>query len=82
MSDKKTILTFQILSTVFTIILGTILHYTYKWSNKNPLVGTFSAVNESTWEHLKLLYFPMLLSIIIGYFYFNGFERKNQSCFA
>ena len=69
MSDKKTILTFQILSTVFTVILGTILHFTYKWSNKNPLVGTFSAVNESTWEHLKLLFFPMLITTIIGYLY-------------
>lgn len=69
MSDKKTILTFQILSTVFTVILGTILHFTYKWSNKNPLVVTFSAVNESTWEHLKLLFFPMLITTIIGYLY-------------
>ena len=69
MIDKNTILTFQILSAIFTIVLGTILHFTFKWSNKNPLVGSFSAVNESTWEHLKLLFFPILISIIVGYFY-------------
>jgi len=76
---KNTILIFQILSTIFTIILGTILHYTFKWSNKNPLVGTFSAVNESTWEHLKLLFFPMLITIIVGYFYI-GKDIPNFIC--
>ena len=67
--DKKSVLIFQIISAIFTIILGTILHFTYGWLNKNLLVGAFSAVNESTWEHLKLLFFPMLISTIIGYFY-------------
>ncbi len=70
-SDKKSILRFQIISTIFTILLGTILHFTYQWSNNNLLVGAFSAVNESTWEHLKLLFFPMLITTIIGYFYFG-----------
>ena len=79
MIDKNAILTFQILNTIFTIILGTILHYTFKWSNKNPLVGTFSAVNESTWEHLKLLFFPMLISIIAGYLYI-GKDIPNFIC--
>ena len=73
MIDKKAILIFEIASTIFTIILGTILHYTYKWSNKNPLVGAFSAVNESTGEHLKLLFFPMLITTIVGYFYVGDF---------
>ena len=45
----------------FTIFLGTLLHFTYEWSGANKLVGLFSAVNESTWEHLKLLCVPMLL---------------------
>lgn len=72
-SDKKSILISQIISTIFTIILGTILHFTYQWSDKNLIVGSFSAVNESTWEHLKLLFFPMLITTIIGYFYL----RKN-----
>ena len=68
--DKKSILIFQIISAIFTIVLGTILHFTFLWSDKNLLVGAFSAVNESTWEHLKLLFFPMLITTIIGYFYF------------
>lgn len=35
-------------------ILGSVLHFTYAWSGRNKLVAIFSAVNESTWEHIKL----------------------------
>ena len=69
MYNNKSILRFQVISAVFTLILGTILHFTFQWSNDNLYVGAFSAINESTWEHLKLLFFPMLITTIIGYFY-------------
>ena len=77
MKNKKMILKFQIFSAIFTMILGTILHFTFEWSGNNHFVAAFSAVNESTWEHLKLLFFPMLLTTIIGYFYIG----KNTSSF-
>ena len=60
---------YQIISIIFTFILGTLLHFTYQLSGENSVVAIFSAINESVWEHLKLLYFPMLLTTIIGYFY-------------
>lgn len=77
MKKQNLVFKFQIISAVFAIILGTLLHFTYDWSNNNLLVGSFSAVNESTWEHLKLLFFPMLITTIIGYFYIG----KNVSNF-
>ena len=42
---------------LFISILGVLLHFTYEWSDDNRIVGLFSAVNESTWEHLKLFFF-------------------------
>ena len=45
------------------------MHFTFQWSNKNSFIGVFSAVNESTWEHLKLLFYPMLVTIILGNFF-------------
>lgn len=69
--DSKKIFKYQILSAIFAIILGTILHFTYEWSGKNAFVGAFSSINESTWEHLKLAFFPMLVTAIIGYFIFG-----------
>lgn len=76
---NKFIFKFQLFSTIFIAILGTFFHFTYNWSEENFIVGLFSAVNESTWEHLKLLFFPTLLTIIIGYFYI-GKDIPNFLC--
>ncbi len=35
-------------------ILGSVLHFTYEWTGQNKFVAYFAAVNESTWEHIKL----------------------------
>ena len=42
----------------WTIAVGSLLHFTFEWSQGSLLVGLFSAVNESVWEHLKLLFVP------------------------
>ena len=61
----------EIIGLIFCIILGTIGHFLYEWSNRNFIVSLFSSVNESTWEHLKILFFSMLITTIIGYFYYK-----------
>jgi hypothetical protein len=42
------------------VIAGTLLHFVYGWSGRNPLAGLVSPVNESVWEHTKLLVFPVV----------------------
>lgn len=79
MLKRHSILKFEILGTVFELILGILLHFTFDWFNNNLLIGTFSAVNESTWEHLKLLFFPMLIVTIIGYVYTKNYN-SNYLC--
>ena len=64
------------ISIIFSIVIGTLLHFTYEWFGENFFVGAFSAVNESTWEHLKLVFFPMAIIAFVGYFIF-GKEIKN-----
>ena len=51
-----------------TLCLGTLLHFAFQWSGESPLIGAVAPVNESTWEHLKLLFTPLLLSSLAGYF--------------
>lgn len=60
---------FQILSVIFVWITGTLLHFTHDWFPNSTVFTIISAVNESTWEHLKLVFFPMLFMTMIGYFY-------------
>lgn len=58
----------EIAGFIFVVVVGTLLHFVYHWSGNAPIVGIISPVNESTWEHLKLLFVPMLLFSIIEYF--------------
>lgn len=57
---------YTIIGTIFVIILGALAHFFYDWSNQNVIVGLFAPVNESTWEHMKLAFFPMLLFSVIA----------------
>ncbi len=54
-------------SFLFTTILGSLSHFLYSFSNSHFLIGLFSPINESVWEHLKMLYFPSVLSLIFLY---------------
>ena len=57
---------------------GTILHFLYDWTGENPWVSPFSGVNESTWEHMKLLFWPLFLFALVQRFFFR--EQKNYWC--
>jgi len=50
---------------VFISLLGTALHFTYDLSGGNLLVAVFSSVNESVWEHLKLVFWPAAVFVLI-----------------
>ncbi len=52
---------YTIIGIIFVILTGTLFHFLYNWTNKNFIVGLFTPINESVWEHMKLLFFPMLL---------------------
>lgn len=43
-----------IIETVAVTLIGSLLHFTYAWSGERKWVAIFAAVNESTWEHVKL----------------------------
>lgn len=59
---------------IFIIVLGSIFHFTYEWSGENEFVASFSATNESVWEHLKLLLYPTVIACLIVY----GFTKGNN----
>lgn len=57
-------------------LIGTLFHFTYAFSGQNIMVALFSAVNESVWEHMKLVFFPLILFAILEY-WFWGKQQKN-----
>ena len=58
------------LSVIIISVLGTLAHFFYDWAHHNRVVGLFSAVNESTWEHIKIaLTATFLWGLIDGFLY-------------
>lgn len=53
---------------------GTILHFLYDWTGGSILVAPFSGVNESTWEHMKLLFWPLFLFALVQRLFFKDHE--------
>ena len=49
---------------LWTLMIGTLSHFFYQWSGENFFVGLLSPVNETIWEHLKLLFFPALFYML------------------
>ena len=54
-------------SVTAVIVLGSLCHFLYDWSGGLSLAALFCPVNESVWEHLKLLYFPFLLVSLVSF---------------
>lgn len=64
---------FIIINSIIIIILAFISHFVYDYF-KSDITSIFFPVNESIWEHMKLLYTPFLIDALILYFYF---EKSN-----
>ena len=56
---------------VFITLLGSLFHFIFELSGFNPVVGAFSAVNESVWEHLKIGFWPLIIYTAIEYWQIN-----------
>ncbi len=72
---KRSINAWSLLGFAVTSLLGTLLHFVYEWTGKSILAAPFSAVNESTWEHMKLLFFPMLIFSLVESRFFREYDN-------
>lgn len=61
-----------IIGILFVLVMGTLAHFLYDWTGNNHIVGLFTPINESIWEHMKLLFFPMLIYSCIMILKFHG----------
>ena len=76
---KNSLRRWQIAGFIFTAVFGAVLHFLYDWTNQNGVAALFSAVNESIWEHNKLIFFPMFIFSLIENRYI-GKEYKSFWC--
>lgn len=67
---------YTVIGIIFIIITGSLAHFLYDCSGQNGIIGLFTPINESIWEHMKLLFFPMVLYSFVMVLKF----RKNFPC--
>ncbi len=68
----------QMAGFALTTLGGTLLHFVYDWTGKSTLVAPFSGINESTWEHTKLLFWPLFLFAMVQRLFFR--DQENYWC--
>lgn len=72
---KRSIGLWQLVGFAVTALGGTLLHFLYDWLGKVAWIAPFSGVNESTWEHMKLLFWPMFIYAVIQSFFLHDIEN-------
>lgn len=75
---KRSIVLWQLMGFAVTSLGGTLLHFVYNGLGEAIWVAPFSGVNESTWEHMKLLFWPMFIFAIVQSFFFQ--DRADFWC--
>ena len=68
---KRSIGLWQLWGFAVTSLGGTLLHFMYDWLGEAAWIAPLSGVNESTWEHMKLLFWPMLIYAIVQSLFFR-----------
>lgn len=63
----KIILKWEIAGVVLIFLAGSLLHFIYDWLGEWKPLALISAVNESTWEHLKMAFWAGLFFYTIEY---------------
>lgn len=71
---KRSIGHWETLGFGVTALAGTILHFLYDWLGEAAWIAPFSGVNESTWEHMKLLFWPMFIYAVVQSFFLGDIE--------
>ncbi len=84
---KRKLVVWEIIGFFFIGLVGAALHYTFELSGFWRPMALVSSVNESTWEHLKMVFWPGLVFALVEYTYVkdqvsNYWVAKAVSLFA
>ncbi len=63
--NKKEIMIWQIVGAVVIFGIGAVWHFMFEWIGEWAPIGWLFPVNESVWEHVKLMYWPAIIYFVI-----------------
>ena len=71
---KRTVWLWSLFGFAVTALGGTLLHFLYEWLSGATWIAPFSGVNESTWEHMKLFFWPTFIYGMFERFFFKSYD--------
>ena len=78
---KMTLKNYKMVGAILIFLLCFPFHSLYDWL-PNSLFSLFFPVNESIWEHMKLLFTPFVVYTIIEYLFLRKYEKINNIIFG
>jgi hypothetical protein len=64
---KNIVQRWEWIGVLFIVAFGASLHFAFEWSGYSRPVALIAAVNESTWEHFKIAFWPTIIWALIEY---------------
>lgn len=75
-AQRRTLLYWEVGAFVWIMLAGSVFHFIYELSDFNSIVALFGSVNESTWEHLKLFFWPGLVFALVQHAFVKDFANN------
>ena len=66
------------LASIVIFALVSVAHFLYKWTNYNEFVGSFVATNESIFQHIKMVFYCVIIYYFATYFIFGNKYKINM----
>lgn len=66
---NRQIIGWEVAGIVFVLLVGSLLHFAFELSGFWKPVALVASVNESTWEHLKMVFWPGLFFFLAQYYF-------------
>lgn len=78
----RKILGLEIGGGIFILLIGSALHFTFELANFWKPIAVIAPVNESIWEHLKMVFWPGLFFSLIQYHFVKNLTTNYWSAKA
>jgi hypothetical protein len=76
MGMKRTLQRWELAGIAFIVVFGSSLHFLFELSGYWRPVAIIAAVNESTWEHFKMVFWPGLIWALIEFPFIRNQTRN------
>ena len=74
--QERQLFLWEVAGFFWVMAAGSLLHFVYELSDSNTVAAAFGSVNESTWEHLKLFFWPGLVFALVQYRWVKSYAEN------